>query len=165
MDLRLLRFIIIGLATALIATACAPEATPPPVDIAGTLAVELASVMLTQTAAAYSPTPPPSPTPQPVTDTPIPTDTVTPEPSGDPSIRIVTIIGEPDPPCTFGPGSSYEIQSYIHTPKQVELLGVGSVPGWYVIKNPYFGAACWLPTERVEIDPAMDLSTLPVIAP
>ena len=167
MDFRLALPILIGLVAALIVVACSTETPPPPVDTASTIAVQLASVMLTQTAASYSPTPLPSPSPLPATDTPVPTDTIVPEPTKDPSIRLVTVINLPDPQpaCRLGPGDSYEMTSRINTPKTVTLLGIGNVPGWYVIKNPYFGSPCWLPADIVEIDPAMDLSIFPVVAP
>lgn len=167
MNFRMLRFVQEGLFIALIVGACVPEVTPPPVDVAGTIAVQLASVMLTQTAAAYSPTPPPSPSPLPASDTPIPTETAVPEPTKDPSLNIVTVIDlpNPQPACRLGPNDSYELTSYINTPKDVILLGIGSVPGWYVIKNPYFGSPCWIPADIIEIDPAMDLSLFPVISP
>jgi hypothetical protein len=161
------RFAQIGLIMTLMVGACAPEATPPPVDIAGTVAVQLASSMLTQTAAAYSPTSPPSPSPFPATETPIPTITAVPEATKDQSVSIIRLknLPDPQPACRLGPGDSYELTSYINTPKDVELLGIGSVPGWYVIKNPYFGSPCWIPVDIVEIDPAMDLSNFPVITP
>lgn len=167
MDSRLVFLILIGLVATLIIVACSPETPPPPVDSASTIAVQLASGMLTQTAAAYSPTPSSSPSPLPVTDTPIPADTSVPEPTKDQSIRHVTVIYLPDPQpaCRLGPDDSYEMTSRINTPKTVTLLGIGNVPGWYVIKNPYFGSPCWLPADIVEIDPAMDLSVFPVIAP
>ena len=145
--------------------ACQPEETPPTVDVAGTLAVQLASTMIAQTSAAYSPTSPPSPTSLPVTDTPIPTDPPA-EPTKDPTLRIITIKGLEDPPaCRRGPDENYDLISNINTPKDVELLGVGSVPGWYVIRNPYFGSPCWLPEDILEIDPALDLSQFPVMYP
>jgi hypothetical protein len=167
MEFRLLGFIAISLTLILFVGACVPSGAPATVDIAGTVAVQLASAMLTQTAAAYSPTSPPLPTPMPVTDTLVPTENVTLEPTKDPSIRTITVINLPDPQpaCRVGPGDSYEMTSVINTPKVVELLGIGSVPGWYVIKNPYFGTPCWLPADIIEIDPAMDLSAFPVMSP
>lgn len=145
--------------------ACQPAETTPTIDVAGTLAVQLASTMMAQTAAAYSPTPRPSPTSLPMTNTPIPTDTPA-EPTKDPSLHIITVISqEVNPACRRGPDESYERISYINTPKDVELLGIGSVPGWYVIRNPYFGSPCWLPENILEIDPALDLSQFPVMNP
>lgn len=165
MKFRTPNFVLIGLVITLSTMGCQAEATPPPVDIAGTLAVQLASTMLAQTEAAYSPTPPPSPTPLPMTDTPIPTDTPA-EPTKDPSLHIVTVIGlAENPACRRGPDESYERISYINTPKDVKLIGIGSVPGWYVIENPYYYSPCWLPADILEIDPAMDLSQFPVMNP
>jgi len=162
MGIQKIRFILITIVVVLIAPACATEPTPPPVDIAGTIAVQLAAEMLTQTAAAYTPTPPPSPTPLPATATPIPTNTS--EPATDSSIiRIEVLDGKPE--CWSGPDNSFTFISVINGPKTVRLLGIGSLPGWYVIKNPYFGSPCWLPASAVEIDPAVDLSSLPVINP
>ncbi|MDK1081453.1 MAG: hypothetical protein QGM50_03790 [Anaerolineae bacterium] len=170
MRFRLFQIMISVFSATLITAACSPKVTPPPVDIAGTIAVQLASEMLTQISAAYSPTPPPSPSPLPVTDNPIPADTATPEQAYDYDrvkfVGLVKVVGDEKPPCTTGP--SGEIQSYISVPKKVGLLGVGSVPGWYVISNPYFGAPCWLPAERVEIlelNQGFDLTSLPVFQP
>lgn len=145
------------LATMLALTACSSEPTPPPVDVVGTMAAQMASDMLTQTVAAYSPTPPPA------TATSIPTETMTPEPTKDASIKIVTVVNHTA--CWFGPGESYGLESYINVPKKVELLGVGSVPGWYIIKNPYFNAPCWVPVEDVELDPNMDITVFPAMTP
>src|SRR5687767_9853978 len=117
-------------------SACASEPTPPPVDVVGTMAAQFASEMLTQTVAAYSPTPPPP------TATTIPSETPTLAPTKDASIKIVTVINHTG--CYRGPGDTYTLISYINVPKPVELLGVGSVAGWYVIKNPYFNSPCWV---------------------
>ena len=68
MNSRMLRQILSWLLFTLIVISCTPEIAPPPVDDAGTIAVQLASVMLTQTAVAYSPTPPPTSTSLPVTE-------------------------------------------------------------------------------------------------
>ena len=166
MNLRLFNLASIALVVVLILGACTPKATPIPIDIAGTIAVQLASEMLTQTVAAYSPTPPHSPTPLPATDTPIPTNTAILETSESQSVHKITVLDlENNVACRSGPDDSYELISYIHPPKEVKLLGIGNVPGWYIIRNPYFNAPCWLPAASVEIDPAMDLSIFPVIAP
>jgi hypothetical protein len=154
MSLRTIHLILISL---LALCACSREPTPPPVDLAGTLAMQLASEMLTQTVAAYSPTPPPA------TATAVPTETPTVEPTKDASIKTVTVVVHTG--CYIGPGESYTLTSYINVPKKVELLGIGSVPGWYVIKNPYFNSPCWVAAEAVELDPNMDLSVFPTITP
>ena len=138
-------------------SACTSEPTPPPVDVVGTMAIQLASVMLTQTVAAYSPTPPPP------TITLTPTETPTIEPTKDSSKKTVKVVGQS--PCYFGPGPAYTLESYISDTKIVELLGIGSVPGWYIVMNPYFYQACWIAAENVQIDTDMDLTQFPTITP
>ena len=99
------------------------KATPPAVDVVGTRAVELAVVMLTQTVAAYSPTPSPLPT---LTSTPVFTET--PSITATPAATTMPKVVGPAP-CYTGPGPSYELTSNISDFKDVEMIGVGSVPG------------------------------------
>lgn len=143
----------------LILTACAPAPTPPPVDTMATAVAQAASLLLTQTAAAASPTPPP-PT---ETLTPAPTETPTPAPTaaGDPTIAITLTYAA----CWFGPGPSYALESNISQGKRVKLLGMGSVSGWFVIRNPYFRQPCWIRASDLQLDPGLDVSTLPVMTP
>src|SRR5688572_26042594 len=109
-----------------IVSACAPQATATPeIDAVGTMAAELLVQMQTQTAAAYTPTS------IPVTNTPIPTETPIPEPTKDPTLDVITVII--DAPCYTGPGETYALTSNIEALEKVELLGIGSVAGWYVI--------------------------------
>jgi len=144
--------------------ACTPQATQPAVDLAGTLAVQMASVMLTQTAAVSSPTPLPVSSPQGVTVTPTTGSTETPtvEPTKGQVRRpaIKTFTG-----CYYGPGLEYGLDSNISENKKVQIVGIGSAPGWYVIINPYFHKQCWVAASDLEVDPAMDLSALPVMTP
>ncbi len=151
--------------TVLIAS-CAPQASPTPtMDTVGTLAMELAFVMQTQTAGASSPTPlPPTVTETPsFTDTPAspPTETPVPEPPS-----VITFAG-----CYKGPGENYTLISNIdpsirRSGKQVvTILGVGSDPGWIVIRNPYFNNPCFIRIENMEIDPQTDLTAFPVMTP
>lgn len=158
MNLRHRTRLCIGLAFLLNVTACRPEATPAAVDGAATLAVQLASLMLTQTAVAASPTPLPAT----ATETPSPADTPTTEPTKSPVKRpaIRAFTG-----CYYGPGLEYGLDSNIAENKKVQIVGIGSVPGWYVIINPYFHKQCWVSANDLEIDPNMDLSTLPVMTP
>jgi hypothetical protein len=159
MNLHFLRPAVIGLAFILFGTACLPQATTPQVDTMATAVAQAAIVLLTQTAAASSPTPPP-PT---VTLTPSPTETetATPTSSGPPRLpQTVNFAG-----CYFGPGPSYTLESNISKGKGVQLLGVGSVPGWYIIRNPYFHRPCWISEADLKIFPGTDPSTLPVMTP
>jgi hypothetical protein len=151
--------IVAGL-TILTATNCSPATpTPLPMDmVIQTMAIQLASSMQTQTAAAY--TPPPLFT---ATLESTPTETPTPEPTFDQANHTVIVITHA--PCWFGPGSYYPLESYISQNKKVELLGVGSIPGWYVIRNPYFYQPCWIQASDLQIDPRLDLSVFPIITP
>jgi hypothetical protein len=151
---KILFYILTGFTITLMA--CAPQ-TPavPTVDVVSTLAIEMASLMQTQTALAASPTP------VPVTDTPVPTETPIPEPTKDPTIDIITIIRNVE--CRTGPGENYALTSNLLPEERVWLMGIGSVPGWYVIENPYFGSPCWVPEDAVELDPAMDMTVFPTV--
>jgi uncharacterized protein YgiM (DUF1202 family) len=153
MNMRFLRLTVIGLAAILASAACASKAaTPPPVDDMATNVARGVSVALTQTAGA--PTPLPSATPAPIiipataTSGPIPPLTVTQFAS-----------------CWFGPGSAYNLESNIEQGEKVELLGVGSVPGWYIILNPYFFQPCWIQAANLSIDASADLSYYPAMTP
>jgi hypothetical protein len=158
MTLRFRTLLLTGLATILPMLACTPQAIEPEVDIAGTLAVQLAAQMLTQTAAAGTPTPLP-PT---ITPTAGPSETPTIEPTKEKPKRpaILKFTG-----CYYGPGLEYGLDSNIDENKKVEIVGIGSVPGWYVIINPYFHKQCWVAASDIWIDPNMDLSWLPVMTP
>jgi len=135
--------------------ACAPAATPtaPAVDVIGTRAMELASLMLTQTVAAYSPTPAPTFTPEPTF-----TPTIEPTPA---VIEEPMIINGPAA-CYLKPDAASVLSSNISDGKNVEILAVGATPGWYKIMNPYFYTPCWVAQNNIDIDENMDLSTLPV---
>ena len=150
-----IRFLIVSL---LALSACTPQGdVTPTVDVIGTMVAELAVQMQTQTAAAYTPTP------IPVTNTPVPTETPIPEPTKDPTLDVITVII--DTPCYTGPGETYTLTSNIEAPEPVELLGIGSVAGWYIIRNPYFESPCWIAIDAVELDPNMDITVFPTITP
>ena len=137
--------------------ACAPKPTPPAVDDMATAVAQLAIGMLSQTAAAASPTPTATLTPSP-TDTP-PAATAT---SADAGRMPMTLTYAA---CWFGPGPSYPLESNISKGKGVELLGVGNSPGWYIIRNPYFHAPCWIQAADLRIYEGTDLTQLPVMTP
>jgi len=154
--------VLIGFLALATIVGCTPKtATPPPVDIAGTIAVQLASSMMTQTVAAYSPTPPPAtptlpPTEVAITDTPEYVATNRPE-----------VQTEPRASCWKGgpPSLGYKLDSNISFPKKVDLVGVGSIPGWYIVRNPYFNAPCWISATDLKIFSDIDLSKFPVMTP
>ena len=147
--------------TGFLINACLPQsnANPTPtVDVIGTTAAQLASMMLTQTSAAYTPTP------FPVTDTPVPifTDTPTLEPT--PAVTEIPVISQ-SAACYAGPGTGYPLVSNLSELEQVIVMGVGSVPGWYVIENPYYGSLCWVSAQFLTFGPDFDLASLPTINP
>lgn len=150
----------IFLLSMVLVSACAPKTVPTPtVDVVATRSVELASQMMTQTVAAYSPTPLPSPT---FTATPAFTETPTLEPTPA-TTAMPKVTGYA--PCYKGPGQTYALISNIADTKNVEMIGVGSVPGWYVIKNPYFYVQCWIAAENLILDPSFDISAYPTVTP
>lgn len=146
----------VSLLLILLAAACAP-ATPPANSIATAVAAAAFNLM-TQTAAAASPIPSPtaSLTPAPL-DTPTPNATQTPAHS-QPMVNTFAA-------CYFGPGSPYALESNISKGKRVELLGVGSVSGWYVIRNPYFHRPCWIAASQLDIDAGINTAALPIMTP
>jgi hypothetical protein len=164
-NVKLLRMIMVGLIVILASTACIPQATATPVDVIGTTAAQLAMVMLTQTAGAVTATPVPPTTTQtlPPTETPAPTPTD--DGKRQPTV-VITFV-----PCFTGPDESYTFISNIdpsirRSGKQVvEILGIGNVPGWVVIRNPYFNNPCWVREEHMEIGPHIILPDYPVMTP
>lgn len=161
MKIKRSRIVFLVLSTILALTACAPQGNvdvTPTVDSIGTIAAELASVMLTQTASAYTPTPPPP------TSTPLPvfTDTPTLEPT--PAVTGIPVVSG-DAPCFKGPGENYELVSNITDTKEVEFIGSAHVPGWYVIRNPYYGSLCWIKAENLNLSADFDVSAYPTVVP
>lgn len=158
MKLRASRLVLLGSVLVMMLLACTQQAEPtPPVDVAGTMAIQLMQQMLTQTATAASPTP------LPPTATLIPTETLTPEPTEAKPLKRTVI--KVFTGCYYGPGPEYTLDSNISEGRRVDIVGIGSVPGWYVIVNPYFHKQCWVNANDLEIDPNRDLSTLPVMTP
>ena len=150
--------ILLALLALSLAAACAPPPATPAVDTLATSVAAAAFDLLTQTAAAASPTPPPTDTPLPQpTATATPNVTATPEHSNP---LVLNFTG-----CYFGPGPAYTLESNVAKGKRVELLGVGSEPGWYVIRNPYFHRPCWIAAADIKIDPGVNVDALPMMTP
>ncbi len=151
--------LLVTAACAAVLSACGATTQPPSTSLIGTTVAEAAFGLMTETAAAASPTPrPPTATPPP-SSTPTPALTTT--PTGAPKRpQTSTFTG-----CWFGPGPSYTLESNITKGKAVDILGVGSQPGWYIIRNPYFHKPCWIQASALTIFPGTDLSALPVMTP
>jgi hypothetical protein len=67
--------------------------------------------------------------------------------------------------CWVGPGNQFEVVSAIRTGVIVELLGRGTIPGWYIVRNPIYHDPCWIQATDLRIDPGLDPSGLPYFSP
>jgi len=157
------RHFLAVLLVGVVVSACAPQATTPTLDVVGTVAAQLAADMLTQTAAAPTSTPlPPTETPTPaITDAPpeLPTEPPVPKPPA-----VIVFAG-----CWTGPGDTYTLISNIDPGPRgrrvVTILGVGSVEGWIIIRNPYFNNPCWIRIENMQIESTTHLYDYPIMTP
>ena len=157
MNLRILRPVIVGLIVILLAAACASNSTPSPADQQATNVAQ--GVALARTRTALAPT---------LTRTATPTHTTLP-----PTVTPTKPPAKPPVVSTFaacwwgpwGPGENYHLESNIEAGEQVQIVGVGSVPGWYIIINPYFYQRCWIQSVNLSVDPNMDLSQIPLMTP
>lgn len=138
--------------------ACSTQNTnaEPTVDVIGTTAAQLASVLLTQTAAAYTPTS------TPIAETPPPPVTHTPTLEPPPAVTSIPMVTG-NTACYTGPGTNYPLVSNISDTEQVEVVGISSAPGWYIIRNPVYGSLCWISASNMRFESDFDQTTLPVI--
>jgi hypothetical protein len=67
--------------------------------------------------------------------------------------------------CWIGPGDKYEVVSSLSKGQFVELLGRGSIKGWFIINNPIYNDPCWVQDFDLKVDPGLDLASLEVIYP
>jgi hypothetical protein len=100
------------------------------------------------------------PQPQPQA-TAAPAATNTPEPTA--TTQKPTIINSNL--CWLGPGEKYEVMSSVSKGQTVELLGRGSVAGWFIIRNPIYNDPCWIQDRDIQIDPSLDLNSLKIFNP
>jgi hypothetical protein len=89
----------------------------------------------------------------PVTDTPAPT--ATPQ---NPLVLRATL-------CWVGPGNLYDVVSALQPQTRIELIGRGTIDGWWVITNPIYKDPCWVQAVDIQIEPGFDTSNLKLIAP
>jgi len=141
------------LALHLTAACSSPQPTPTSAESMATSIALGVIAARSQTAEALPPSPTATAT---QTPTPLPTFTGTPT-----QLPVVTNLAA----CWFGPGPAYRMESSIKEGEVVELLGVGTVPGWYIIRNPYFQQPCWIQAENLSLDPAFDPSPYPLVTP
>jgi uncharacterized protein YgiM (DUF1202 family) len=67
--------------------------------------------------------------------------------------------------CSTGPGSVYDVVSSVKAGTPVQLLGIGSKSGWFVIENPTYHDRCWIEAKNLDVDPNLNLTTLKVFNP
>jgi len=127
---------------------------------------DLGATMIAATVAALQTAVASSQTAQ-VTVLPPPTATLTPSPQ--PS---VTATVEPRKPtvkslalCWTGPGPVYEVVSSVKQGTAVDILGVGSKAGWFVIDNPTYHNRCWMEAANLDVDPNLNVSALKIYNP
>jgi hypothetical protein len=67
--------------------------------------------------------------------------------------------------CWTGPGSVYEVVSSVLAGTSVQLIGRDLQGGWWVIDAPrYPGVACWVPRQRIDVPPTLDVDGLSIFA-
>lgn len=67
--------------------------------------------------------------------------------------------------CWTGPGNAYPVVSAVKSGAAVEVLGVGSTVGWFVIKNPTYGDRCWIEADNLQLDPYFNTIGMKVFNP
>jgi hypothetical protein len=67
--------------------------------------------------------------------------------------------------CWVGPGNQYDVVSALQPQTRIQLIGRGTLDGWWVISNPIYKDACWVQAVDVQIEPGFDTSTLKLISP
>ena len=97
----------------------------------------------------------------PFTDTPLPTETPLPSPTPTPENPLVlrTTL------CWVGPGAQYDVVSALKEGERIELIGQGSIPDWWIVRNPIYHDPCWAQAQDIQIEPGYDTSSLEIYFP
>jgi hypothetical protein len=119
-------------------------------DLAGTLTVLQTAAAGTQAAGAVA-----------ATSTPGATASPTAAISATPQSPLVAR----DTLCWVGPGNQFEVVSAVHTGAKVELIGQGTISGWYIIRNPIYHDPCWIQASDMQLPPGFNTATLPFFSP
>ena len=119
-----------------------------------------ATVGALQTGVAGSQTAPVIPSPSPsAAPTPSPLGTAT--PTVQPKQPVVARLAL----CWTGPGPAYAVVSSVKPGTAVQILGVGSKTGWFVIQNPTYHDRCWIEAKNLELDPYFSVAGMKVFNP
>jgi len=92
-------------------------------------------------------------TPLPPSDTPLPTST----PQN--PLVLETIL------CWKGPGNQFEVVSALKKDERVKLIGIASIPGWWIVDNPIYHDPCWAQAEYIKLEPGYSTAALPIYTP
>ncbi len=67
--------------------------------------------------------------------------------------------------CWVGPGNQFEVMSAIRSGTRVDLLGRGTIAGWYIVRNPIYHDPCWILATALQIEPSVNITGLPYFSP
>jgi uncharacterized protein YgiM (DUF1202 family) len=67
--------------------------------------------------------------------------------------------------CWVGPGSQYEVVSALKDSERVPLLGKGSIPDWWIVRNPIYRDPCWVQAQDLQVGSGIDAGALQVYYP
>ncbi len=151
------RLIVIAVIPGLALLGCnLPTATATP-DAGGTIVAATLSALETSAAIAITQTAPAG------------TSTSTPDVSPTIPPGVTTVQQNPlvihDTLCWVGPGNQFEVVSAVRTGTRVDLLGRGTLAGWFIVRNPIYHDPCWIQATDLQIDAGLDLSGLPYFSP
>jgi hypothetical protein len=152
------KLITAAAACVLVAAACNIPAGSPPADVGATMIAATVSVLQTDAAASATAAVTPSPVPP---EAPTPTLYLSPTATPEPQPPVVTKLAL----CYTGPGPVYPVVSSVKAGTQVNILGVGSITGWFVIENPTYHDRCWLEATNLQIDPNLNVAGLKIYNP
>jgi hypothetical protein len=107
---------------------------------------------------------------------PIPTSTLNPEvnvtlPPASTATKVLPTTTPQNPLvlettlCWKGPGSQYEVVSALKKDERVELIGQGSLAGWWIVDNPIYHDPCWAQARDLQIEPGYNTAALPIYTP
>lgn len=119
-----------------------------------------ATVAALQTGVAASQTAPVTPSPS-ASAAPTPRPPVTATATVEPKQPVVASLAL----CWTGPGPAYVVVSSVKPGTAVDILGVGSKTGWFVIQNPTYHNRCWIEAKNLELDPYFNVAGMTVFNP
>jgi len=90
----------------------------------------------------------------------IATVTVTASPSASPTPQNPLVLR--DTVCFKEPRVNDRVVSRLDMNTRVELRGRADTGGWWLVVNPIYESLCWVLEGDLELDPAMDVSTVPI---